>query len=108
MADGPTAAGLAAALRAVERGADPETQTPHVPVVLVFLDPCLALWPAEGRSPAPASLRQSPPHLPCEIFHLVRRTAPAFARWLRWASFGAAGRNDLPLPTPSASATRLM
>jgi hypothetical protein len=50
-ADGP-------ALRAGERGTDPETQAPLVREVFVFLDQCLALTPAAGRrlvSPAAGS-----------------------------------------------------
>jgi hypothetical protein len=48
------------ALRAVERDTDPETQRPRGPVVLVFLDQCLALAPAAaGRRPA--SPKRDPP-----------------------------------------------
>ena len=46
------------ALRASERGTDPETQTPPRQVVLVFLDRRLALSPAGGRRPP--ALRRDP------------------------------------------------
>ena len=38
-----------AALRAAERGHDPEIQAPLAPEVFVFPDRGLAPWPAEGR-----------------------------------------------------------
>jgi hypothetical protein len=52
-ADGP-------ALRAGERGTDPETQAPVAPEVFVFLDQCLA-QPRVARSRQPESFRELTP-----------------------------------------------
>jgi hypothetical protein len=53
--------GLATALRAVERGADPQTKTPQAPVVVVVLDQFFALRPAGGsRRPAASPVVAAP------------------------------------------------